>query len=65
MKTYLFTTGMIFGLLAVGHLLRLLKAAGSLAADPGFSISYAVIVVFCGSLSYWAWRLYQRQGKGG
>lgn len=52
MKVYVMTTGTLFGLLTVMHLLRILQE-GHLATDPLFIL----ITVAAGCLSLWAWRL--------
>ncbi len=53
MKTYVITTGTIFGLLTVAHLARIFMESPSLAKDP----SYVLITVIAAALCVWAWRL--------
>jgi hypothetical protein len=53
MKAYLITTGILFGLLTVVHLLRILMESRALATDPW----YVLITVATGALCLWAWRL--------
>jgi hypothetical protein len=52
MKTYLITTGVLFGLLTVAHLWRITQEA-HLATDP----SYLLITAVSAALAVWAWRL--------
>ena len=53
MKTYLATTGTLFGLLTVAHLWRMLVAEPDMARDPWYLLITAISAVFCG----WAVRL--------
>ena len=53
MKTYVMTTGVIFGLLTLAHLLRVIAEGPRLATDPW----YVLITVAAGALCAWAWRL--------
>ena len=53
MKTYVITTGVIFGLITVAHVCRIVVENGNLAADPWF----IGITVLTTALSFWAWRL--------
>lgn len=57
MKAYLATTGTIFALLAVAHLLRTVAEWPRLAADPGFIVEGPGIGVVAVALCVWAWRL--------
>jgi hypothetical protein len=52
MKAYITTTGILFGLLAVVHLLRIF-AERHLATDP----VYILITAAAAALSVWAFRL--------
>ncbi len=53
MKAYVMTTGAVFGLLTLAHLLRMLVEGRHLAANPLF----VLITVAAGSLCLWAWHL--------
>jgi hypothetical protein len=53
MKAYVMTTGAVFGLLTLVHLLRIIVEGRHLATDP----LYVLITVAAGSLCLWAWRL--------
>jgi hypothetical protein len=58
MRAYLLTTGALFGLLAVTHLLRLVLEPGhTLAADPWFVGVNGAMIAVGGALAVWAWRL--------
>lgn len=52
MKTYVITTGVIFGLLTLAHLWRMTMER-HLASDPW----YLLITVATALLSFWAWRV--------
>ncbi len=58
MKAYLITTGTVFALLVVMHVLRLINEGGSLARDPWFWL----ITLVAASLSVWAWSLVRLSG---
>ena len=53
MKAYVMTTGALFGLLTLSHLLRILDEGPHLATDPW----WVLITVAAGVLCLWAWRL--------
>ncbi len=57
MKAYLVTTGTIFGLIAVLHLLRAIEEWSLLATDPWYFLGMAALGVVAAALSVWAWRL--------
>jgi hypothetical protein len=59
MKAYLITTGSIFGLIVVAHILRIIEEGPHLAKDPG----YLLLTVAAGSVSIWAWRLLFKRSK--
>jgi len=53
MKAYVMTTGVIFGLLTLAHLVRMIVEGRHVATDPFF-----VLLTFASaSLCFWAWRL--------
>ena len=56
MRTYVMTTGVIFGLLVVAHVWRMIAESASLATDPW----YLLITVAAGLLSLWALLLLRR-----
>jgi hypothetical protein len=53
MKAYVVTTGTVFGLLTLAHLLRIIAEGMQLAKEPWF----VLITVAAAALSLWAWRL--------
>ena len=53
MKAYIMTTGALFGLLTLAHVLRIFQEGRHLATDP----SYLLITVAAAALGLWAWRL--------
>jgi hypothetical protein len=53
MKAYLATTGTVFGLVAVAHVLRMVLENPHLAREPW----YLGLTVLAAALSGWAWRL--------
>jgi hypothetical protein len=57
MKAYLITTGALFSLLALMHLLRTIHEWSRLLADPWFILEGPGIGVVAGALVVWAWRL--------
>jgi len=57
-KAYLLTTGVVFGLITVAHVVRLLAEGAQLAADPW----YIILTVATAALCVWA-ALLLRAGK--
>jgi hypothetical protein len=53
MKTYVMTTGAIFGLITMAHVWRLFEEGTHLATDPW----YVLITLAAAALCLWAWRL--------
>jgi hypothetical protein len=53
MKTYVMTTGAIFGLITLSHLLRVIEEGRHVATDPFF----VLLTVLAAALSVWAFRL--------
>jgi hypothetical protein len=53
MKAYLVTTGIIFALIGVAHILRVFAEGPRLAKDPFFIL----LTLLTFALSVWAWRL--------
>jgi hypothetical protein len=56
MKAYLITTGTLFALLALAHLLRTVAEWPRLASDPWFILQGPGIGVAAAALCVWAWR---------
>jgi hypothetical protein len=53
MKAYLMTTGSIFGLIVLAHVLRIVDEGVRLMTDPW----WVLLTVAAAALSVWAWRL--------
>ncbi len=53
MKTYVITTGAVFGLLTVAHIWRAFEEGPRLATDP----SFVLITIAAAALCVWAWRV--------
>lgn len=63
MKAYLITTGILFGLVGLAHVLRTFAEWSRLTSDPGFIIEGPGLGLLGVALSFWAWRLLFRQGQ--
>jgi hypothetical protein len=57
MKSYLITTGTLFGFLAMAHLMRTILERQRLAEDPWFLIEGPGIGILAATVAFWAWRL--------
>ena len=53
MRAYLITTGIIFALITLAHILRVFAEGPRLAKDPFFIL----LTLLAAGLSVWAWRL--------
>ena len=53
MKAYVLTSGIIFALLAVAHLLRVAAEGAHLAMEPFFILTTLAAI----AMSVWAWRV--------
>ena len=53
MKAYVITSGAVFGLLTLAHLLRMIAEGPRVATDPLF----VLITVAAAGLCAWAWRV--------
>jgi hypothetical protein len=53
MKAYIITSGSVFGLLTVAHILRVFAEGLRLVTDPLFIL----ITIAAAALGLWAWRL--------
>jgi hypothetical protein len=62
MKAYLITTGALFAVLALAHLLRTI-AESSRLSDPWFLLEGPGIGVVAGAISVWAFRLLRRASR--
>jgi hypothetical protein len=59
MKTYVMTTGAVFGLLVVAHIWRVVQEGIGLAKDP----LYIFITIAAAALCLWAWRLFRLMSR--
>ncbi|MBC7788563.1 MAG: hypothetical protein H7Z74_01345 [Anaerolineae bacterium] len=60
MKTYVITTGVLFGLLTLAHVWRVIAEERQLATDP----FYVLITIASAALCFWAWRLLRLSRQG-
>jgi len=61
MKAYLVTTGTVFGLIAVMHLVRAIAERATLLTEPFYFLGMSGLGVVAAFLSGWAWGLLRRQ----
>lgn len=61
MRAYLATTGSLFALLAVAHLLRTFAESSRFASDPWFILEGPGIGIAAAAICVWAWRLFRVQ----
>ena len=59
MKTYVITTGVLFGLVTLAHLWRMIEEGRALAASPW----YVAITILAAALAVWAWRVVGRSSQ--
>jgi drug/metabolite transporter (DMT)-like permease len=57
MKGYLVTTGTLFALVAIAHLLRTIAEFSRLSTDPWFILEGPGLGVAAAGLGFWAWSL--------
>jgi hypothetical protein len=55
MRTYVITTGVLFGVLTLAHLMRIVTESRALAGDPW----YVLITLLTAVLCVWAWRVFR------
>jgi hypothetical protein len=63
MKAYLVTTGTVFGLIAVLHLLRSIQEWPLLATEPWHYLVMSALGAVAAALSVWAWCLLRLQAR--
>jgi hypothetical protein len=56
MKTYVITTGVLFGLLTIAHIVRMFTENHELSMDPWYLAITALTAVFC----VWAFTVLRR-----
>ena len=59
MKAYLVTTGLLFGVIVVAHVLRAAQEGAHVTHDPFF----VALTLVAAALSAWAWRLFAKLNK--
>jgi hypothetical protein len=59
MKAYVLTTGTLFGVITIAHILRMIKEDPHLATDPWYLLITAVAAGLC----LWAWLLVWRDAR--
>ena len=59
MKSYVMTTGAVFGLLTLAHVWRIIAEGPHLATDPW----WVLVTVVAAALCLWAWRLLRRSAR--
>ena len=57
MKAYLITTGSLFGLVALAHLMRMIVEWQRLGSDPWFLVEVPGLGIAAAALCVWAIRL--------
>ena len=57
MKPYVVTTGAIFAVLALAHILRTIAEWPRLSTDPWFIVEGPGIGVLAAAVAIWAWRV--------
>jgi drug/metabolite transporter (DMT)-like permease len=65
-KGYLIITGLVFGLMAVLHVLRAIDEFSRLTTDPGYYLGMSGLGIVAAGLSAWAWcllRLLRRRDR--
>jgi hypothetical protein len=63
MKSYVITTGTLFALVAVAHVLRTIVEWPRLATDPGFILEGPGLGVLAAAMGFWALRLLRTLGR--
>ena len=53
MKAYVITTGAVFGLITLAHVVRIIAEGPHLVTEPW----YVLLTVVAAALAVWAWRL--------
>jgi len=57
MRAYLITTGSLFALLTLVHILRVIDEWPRVHSDPSFVLTMTGLSALTAALSIWAWRL--------
>jgi hypothetical protein len=59
MKAYIVTTGVIFGLITVAHIMRFVMEGSRLATEPVFIL----LTLLSAALCVWAWQVLRRLSR--
>ena len=59
MKAYIITTGVIFGLITIAHLLRFVMEGSRLVTEPVFIL----LTLLSAALCIWAWQVLRRLSR--
>ena len=63
MRAYLASTCVIFGLVAVLHIIRAVVEWPTMSADPYYFLLIVGLGVLAGVLSLWSWKLLRDRSK--
>jgi hypothetical protein len=53
MKAYIMTTGSVFGLITIAHILRIIEEGPHLLTEP----LWVILTLAAAGMALWAWRL--------
>jgi hypothetical protein len=56
-RSYLWTTGILFGLFSVWHIVEFFRNIGSATVDSGLLVTVALIALTTAALCWWAFGL--------
>ena len=59
MKAYVMTTGAVFGLITVAHIMRFVTEGSRLASEPVFIL----LTLLSAALCVWAWQVLRRLSR--
>jgi uncharacterized membrane protein len=59
MKAYIITTGIIFGMITVAHIMRFVMEGSRLATEPVFIL----LTLLSAALCVWAWQVLRRLSR--
>jgi uncharacterized membrane protein len=59
MKAYIITTGIIFGMITIAHIMRFVMEGSRLATEPVFIL----LTLLSAALCVWAWQVLRRLSR--
>jgi hypothetical protein len=65
MRQYVQLSGLLFGLVALGHLVRVVRRWPLIAGYPVPALASLAVLVVTGLMAVWAWRLLSRPRVAG